>query len=137
MHPIFVGHVEAVPGCNQGLEPPHPAHRPRSRAIAVERPRQFLEENFECVVASEELKVLAGLDRYAPARHFRARLGTSSYRYLTIRRLDCVRRLIREGHSLADAAASNGFADQSHMTRQIKRAYGLSPGRWRALNLAA
>ncbi|TMD98763.1 MAG: helix-turn-helix transcriptional regulator, partial [Chloroflexi bacterium] len=25
------------------------------------------------------------------------------------------------------------FADQSHMTRQFKRTYGLTPGRWMAL----
>lgn len=105
-------------------------------AIAVERTRQFLEENVERVVASEELEALTGLDRYALARHFRARLGTSPYRYLTMRRLDRARRWIREGQSLADAAAASGFADQSHMTRQFKRAFGLSPGRWRALNLA-
>lgn len=105
-------------------------------AIAVERTRQFLEENVERVVASEELEALTGLDRYALARHFRARLGTSPYRYLTMRRLDRARRWIREGQSLADAAAASGFADQSHMTRQFKSAYGLSPGRWRALNLA-
>ena len=105
-------------------------------AIAVERTRQFLEENFERVVASEELDALTGLDRYSLARHFRTRLGTSPYRYLTMRRLDRARRHIREGDSLADAAAASGFADQSHMARQFKRAYGLSPGRWRALNLA-
>ena len=105
-------------------------------AIAVERTRQFLEENFERVVASEELEALTGLDRYSLARHFRTRLGTSPYRYLTMRRLDRARRHIREGDSLADAAAASGFADQSHMARQFKRAYGLSPGRWRALNLA-
>ena len=61
-------------------------------AIAVERTRQFLEENVERVVASEELEALTGLDRYALARHFRARLGTSPYRYLTMRRLDRARR---------------------------------------------
>jgi AraC-like DNA-binding protein len=33
---------------------------------------------------------------------------------------------------LALASAQAGFADQSHMTRQFKGAYGLSPGRWAA-----
>ena len=36
----------------------------------------------------------------------------------------------KHGASLAEAAATSGFADQSHMTRQFKKAYGLSPGRW-------
>jgi len=34
---------------------------------------------------------------------------------------------------LADAALACGFADQSHMTRQFKKTYGVSPGRWSAL----
>lgn len=105
-----------------------------SCAIAVERARQFLAENFGRVVASEELESLAGLDRYALARHFRARLGTSPYRYLTMRRLDHARSCLRAGQALADAAFASGFADQSHMTRHFKRAYGLPPGRWQAIN---
>jgi AraC-like DNA-binding protein len=106
-----------------------------SSAAAVERTRQFLDANFARTVASEELEAATGLDRYALARHFRARLGTSPYRYLTMRRLDHARGEIRAGASLADAAFASGFADQSHMTRHFKRAYGLSPGRWRALHV--
>ncbi len=106
-------------------------------STAVELARQFLDAHFERVVASEELEALTGLDRYALARHFRTRLGTSPYRYLTMRRLDHVRFLVRAGHSLADAAFACGFADQSHMTCQFKRAYGLSPSRWRAIDIAS
>jgi AraC-like DNA-binding protein len=102
-------------------------------AVAVERTQQFLDAHFDRTVASEELEATTGLDRYALARHFRLRLGTSPYRYLTMRRLDHARAEIRAGASLADAAYSSGFSDQSHMTRHFKRAYGLSPGRWRAL----
>jgi AraC-like DNA-binding protein len=80
------------------------------------------------------LEALTGLSRYALARHFRACLGTSPYRYLTLRRLDRARSLIRRGSALADAAVSCGFADQSHMTRQFKKAYGMSPGRWAAVS---
>jgi AraC-like DNA-binding protein len=106
-------------------------------AIAVEQVRQFLDEHFALVVASEELEEVAGIDRYSLARHFRAVLGTSPYRYLTMRRLDHVRSVIRSGESLADAAFAAGFADQAHMTRHFKRAYGLPPGRWRAIHVAS
>jgi AraC-like DNA-binding protein len=47
-----------------------------------------------------------------------------------MRRLDRARRRLIAGASLAEAAVASGFADQSHMTRQFKRAYGVSPGRW-------
>ena len=101
---------------------------------AVRKAREFLDANVHSVVTSPELEALTGLSRYALARHFRACLGTSPYRYLTLRRLDRARSLIRRGSALADAAVSCGFADQSHMTRQFKRAYGMSPGRWAAVS---
>lgn len=102
-------------------------------AQAVDRARQFLDAHFIRVVASDELEAVTGLDRYALARHFRIRLGTSPYRYLTMRRLDHAKAAILAGHSLADASFSSGFADQSHMTRQFKQAFGLTPGHWQAL----
>lgn len=100
---------------------------------AVDLARAFLDEHFMRTVASEELEAVTGLDRYALARHFRIRLGTSPYRYLTMRRLDRAKSAIISGHSLAEAAFMSGFADQSHMTRQFKRAFGLTPGHWHIL----
>ncbi len=102
-------------------------------AIAIERARAFLDENCLRMVASAELEAIAGLDRYTLARHFRAHLGTSPYRYLTMRRLDRVKSAIVSGHSLAEVAFMSGFADQSHMTRQFKQAFGLAPGHWQAI----
>jgi AraC-like DNA-binding protein len=108
-----------------------------SCALMVERARQFLDAHFAEVVASETLEALTGIGRYTLARHFRALLGTSPYRYLVLRRLDHARLAMRGGASLADAALASGFADQSHMTRQFKQAFGISPGRWRALHTPA
>lgn len=102
-------------------------------SIAVERARSYLDANYQRVVTSEEVESITGLDRFATARQFRQRLGTSPYRYLTMRRLGRARTLIRSGLPLAEVATEVGFADQSHMTRQFRRAYGLSPGRWRAM----
>jgi len=99
------------------------------RAVALAR--EFLDAQERAT--SAQLEAITGVTRYALARHFRACLGTSPYRYLVMRRLDRARTLIRQGVPLADAALRGGFADQSHMTRNFKKAFGLSPGRFAAL----
>jgi AraC-like DNA-binding protein len=83
------------------------------------------------------LENIAGIDRFTIARQFRWAFGTSPDRYRTLRRLALARAAIESGQSLARAAAESGFADQSHMTRQFKRTYGLTPGRWMALTSAS
>lgn len=114
---------------------PSAAPRPARPGIAasLERARDRLAAQAGGAVRSEDLEALTGLDRFTLARHFRRRFGTSPYRYLVMRRLDAARAAIRAGASLADAAASAGFADQSHLTRQFKRAFGVTPDRWRRI----
>jgi AraC-like DNA-binding protein len=100
----------------------------------VERGRDFLHENALRRVRSDELEVVTGLDRFALARHFRRLYGTSPHRYLVMRRLHHARGLIHAGLALADVAAAAGFADQSHFSRHFKKAFGMTPGRWRGLS---
>jgi AraC-like DNA-binding protein len=121
----------------RALDRSAPAAAPSSAATtAVERARQYLDAHWQQTVTSHALEHVSGLDRFALARQFRIYLGTSPYRYLTMRRLDRARAAIRAGQPLGEAAAFAGFADQSHMTRQFKRAFGLTPGRWKALQAA-
>jgi AraC-like DNA-binding protein len=78
----------------------------------------------------DELERLSGIDRWTLARQFRAAFGTSPSRFRTMRQLDHARRLLQHGASLVEASIAAGFADQSHMSRHFKSAYGLTPGGW-------
>ncbi len=101
---------------------------------AVERACAYLRANYQRVVRSDELEQVAQHDRYTLARYFRLLLGTSPYRYATMRRLEHVKGEIASGCTLADASADAGFSDQAHMSRQFSKAFGISPGRWRRLH---
>lgn len=92
--------------------------------------REFLHEHSARTVALEELEAVTGRDRWSLSRDFRHFYGTSPYRYLTMRRLDAVRRMLLAGAALSHAAAAAGFADQSHMTRHFSKAFGMTPGTW-------
>src|ERR1700737_201450 len=100
---------------------------------AVELARDYLAAHAREQTSASILEKIAGTDRFTIARHFRWAFGTSPDRYRTLRRLALARAAIENGQSLARAASEAGFADQSHMTRQFKRTYGLTPGRWMAL----
>jgi AraC-like DNA-binding protein len=97
---------------------------------AVELVREYLAAHPAEQTPASTLEQLAGTDRFTLARHFRHAFGTSPDRYRTMRRLALAREAIERGRPLARAAADAGFADQSHMARQFKRTYGLTPGRW-------
>src|SRR5579859_6318982 len=112
----------------------HPGRRKAAiDTRAVELARDYLAVHAREQTSASMLEKIAGTDRFTIARHFRWAFGTSPDRYRTLRRLALARAAIESGQSLARAASEAGFADQSHMTRQFKRAYGLTPGRWMAL----
>jgi AraC-like DNA-binding protein len=96
----------------------------------VKAAREFLEAHALRSVRSEELEHVTGLDRFALSRHFRAALATSPHRFQLMRRLRCAKGMIAAGESIAEVAAATGFADQSHMTRHFKKAFGMAPGVW-------
>jgi AraC-like DNA-binding protein len=100
---------------------------------AVQAARHFLDAARTRVVRSAELEAVTGLTRFELARHFRRALGTSPYRYSLMRRLDLARERIDRGHPLADVAAEAGFADQAHLTRTFRAAFGLTPAHYRRL----
>jgi len=105
----------------------------RVDAGAVERVRQVLDAHRTRIVRSAELEAVIGLTRYDLARQFRVALGTSPHRYQLMRRLEHARRALRTARSIAAVAADLGFADQAHFTRAFRSAFGLTPGRYRAL----
>jgi AraC-like DNA-binding protein len=105
----------------------------RLASRSVHAARDYLEAHATRTVRSRELEKIAGLDRYALSRHFRALFATSPHRFHLMRRLQRARRMIDEGEPLAEIAAATGFADQSHLNRQFKKAFGLTPGRWASL----
>jgi AraC-like DNA-binding protein len=104
---------------------------PRSLALSrLSRIRDLIAATPSRRHSLDELEHVSGLDRWTIARQFRALFGTSPSRFRTLRQLDEVRRSLGKGASLATASLDAGFADQSHMSRHFKRAYGLTPAAW-------
>jgi len=76
------------------------------------------------------VRAAAHATRVAPSRLrslAREQLGTPLSRWLLWRKLERSGRALAKGASLAEAAASGGFADQAHFTRTMRRMFGVTP----------
>jgi AraC family transcriptional regulator len=79
-----------------------------------------------------ELAAAAGVHPARLARGFRRSYGESVGERLRRLRLEAARAaLARPGSDLAGVAHECGFADQSHLTRAFRKAFGVTPGAFR------
>ncbi len=74
----------------------------------------------------------AGMSREGFSRQFRKRHGVPPRAFRLLENLNDARRLLRTGEAIAAVAAETGFSDQSHLGRCFRRAFGVTPGRYRA-----
>jgi AraC-like DNA-binding protein len=121
-----------------GLLRPHlgcPARAPaRGRdAHVARRARERLHDALSEDIGLDALADDAGAaNRFQLARAFRAAYDTSPHSYLVQARLIRARQLLADGERPAETAATCGFADQSHLGRWFRRAYGVTPAAYRA-----
>lgn len=73
----------------------------------------------------------AGMSREGFSRRFRREHGLPPQAFWLLERLNDARRLLRAGEPIAAVAAETGFSDQSHLGRCFRRAFGVTPGRYR------
>jgi AraC-like DNA-binding protein len=108
-------------------EAPAPGREPWAVACA----KQMLAARLSEPPSLEELAAAVNLSPFHFARVFRRATGLPPHAWLQQRRLEQARALLKGGCSAAGVAAQLGFADQSHLTRQFKQAYGVGPGEYR------
>jgi AraC family transcriptional regulator len=104
----------------------------------LERIRERLEDEYGQPCRVRELALEAGVHPVYLARRFRRQFGTSVLGYLRAVRLrEAVRELADADRPLADIAYHTGFSDQSHLTRVLRAATGLTPLEYRLLARSA
>ncbi len=73
------------------------------------------------------LEELSGYTARTLERRFPEALGVTPKQYLRYLRFERARRLLRTGRSSAQVAMEAGYADQAHLSHELRRLAGLSP----------
>lgn len=103
-------------------------HHIETAPDAIQLARTRIDDDPAAAISLLDLAHETGLSRFQVLRGFARVTGLTPHAYQVQRRVTLARRLIAQGQPLAEVAAACGFADQSHMTRQFVRKYGVSPG---------
>ena len=92
----------------------------------------YIEANLAGDLQLVELSTVAGVSRAHFARAFRNTIGMAPHAFVLQRRLARAVELLTPGKlSVRKVAEQCGFADQAHLTRTIRRLFGMTPARIR------
>ena len=114
-----------------GLVKGHTAVMPaRSRGTLgkdqLRRLRDYVVAHLDEPIGVEALADIAARSPFHFTRVFTRSVGMTPHRYVVHLRLQRAIELVREGRSgLAEIAARTGFADQSHLSRWVRRVHGV------------
>jgi AraC-like DNA-binding protein len=93
---------------------------------------EVIGRDYRTRLSISELAQQAGISVRSLERTFVRAFQTTPLRYLNRVRLQAARHALVHSHKpIAEIAVEAGFYDQSHLTAQFTRAYGLSPSRYR------
>jgi AraC family transcriptional regulator len=94
----------------------------------LQRLKDYIIAHLDEPIEVAALAEIAGRSEFHFTRVFARSVGVTPHRYVVHQRLRRAAELLRDGRSgLAEIAASTGFADQSHLSRWVRRVHGVSP----------
>jgi len=100
----------------------------------LKRVYDYIEAHLDDRLTLSDLAAVACLSPYHFSRSFKQALGIGPQRYVTQRRLERAKTLMRRTNQpLARIAQEVGFSDQSHLTSVFRREIGVTPGHFRAV----
>ena len=105
-------------------------HRARGRLgqDVFKRLKAYILARLDAPIDVTALADVAGRSPFHFSRVFARSVGMTPHRYVVHLRLQRATELVRDGRgSLAEIAARTGFADQSHLSRWVRRVHGVSP----------
>lgn len=134
---LFIDHVTLsmlthLYGSYGGTRPGTPFPKGGMTRLQANRAKEFLSAHCADGLSLIEAARACGLSRGHFTKAFRVSTGLTPHQWLQRYRIDKAKHLLLNGTlTVAEIAASCGFADQSHLTRVFARLVGDTPAAWR------
>lgn len=98
----------------------------------LDKVKNFIEERLAEDLSIADMAAVAHMSQFHFARAFKTATGTSPHRYLTLRRMERAKVLLKVTRiSIAEIAYGLGFANHSHFIAQFRKAVGTTPKSYR------
>lgn len=108
------------------------AHPSSSWAAPLGPLRDYMRTHLNEAIPTATLVEISGLTPSHCIRAFGHQFGLPPHAYHVQLRLAAACELLAQGERVATVAYDCGFADQSHLSRKFREAYGLAPATWAA-----
>lgn len=90
--------------------------------------RQILHDDFENKISLDYLCQLTGMKKHQIIRSFKLEFNITPHQYMIITKINQVKKLLDQNEDITEASLKCGFYDLSHMSRNFKKVFGVSPG---------
>lgn len=94
------------------------------------RARDYIHDNFDANPSLAELEAVTDCSKFQLIKHFKTLFGITPHQYLILIKVQKAKGLLANGASCVEASLACGFYDQSHFTRNFKKAFGTSPSNY-------
>lgn len=99
----------------------------------VEQVAEYIERHIRQAITVEDLADHVHMSKYYFLRKFKEQTGVTVHNFVLNKRLIRAREEIARGKNLTEVWQNAGFSDYSSFLRNFKKAFGVSPGKYREL----
>jgi len=109
----------------------HPRDATSSQTKLIDSICSFIDANLEKKLNLSALSAHAGISPFHLQRTFKRAVGISPRQYIEARRLEKMKRSLRNGKTVTKALYDAGFNSRSRIYGKIQNKFGVSPGTYR------